>query len=168
MLTEILKTVNTSRTTSCPTSRLNRQVCREYQVTSYKYWTPQVVETNGLLASPQCSLLVLSTHPRHDLSSISDAIISSFTCFNRMRLFKRRCSDPSPQLVSLSPICQDVVNDVIPDDPSVRTRHDLRPPPMPGSSKGASACEESLKTNTKGEGHCQCCSYVPVYLAGRR
>ncbi|GFG37701.1 hypothetical protein Cfor_11778, partial [Coptotermes formosanus] len=75
---------------------------------------------------------------------------NNFSTLYTMRLFKRRCSDPSPQLVSLSPICQDVINDVIPDDPSVRTRHDLRPPPMPGSSKGASACEESLKTSTKG------------------
>ncbi|XP_066996388.2 uncharacterized protein [Anabrus simplex] len=33
-----------------------------------------------------------------------------------MRLFKRRCSDPSPQLVSLNPLCQDVINDVIQDE----------------------------------------------------
>lgn len=64
--------------------------------------------------------------------------------------------------MSLSPICQDVINDVIPDDTSVRTRHDLRPPPVPGSSKGASACEESQKTNTKGEEHCQWHSDIPA------
>nr|CAD7206047.1 unnamed protein product [Timema douglasi] len=34
-----------------------------------------------------------------------------------MRLFKRRCSDPSPQLVSLSPLFQDTLHDVIPDAP---------------------------------------------------
>ena len=80
-------------------------------------------------------------------------------CFNRMRLFKRRCSDPSPQLVSLSPICQDVINDIL-DDTSVRTRHDPRPPPVPGSSRRTSACEESPKTNMKGEEHCQCYFHV--------
>ena len=105
-------------------------------------------------------LLVLSTHPRHDLSYFYEAMSSSFVCFNRMRLFKRRCSDPSPQLVSLSPICQDVINDIILDDTSVRTRHDPRPPPVPGSSRRTSACEESPKTNMKGEGHCQCCSHA--------
>lgn len=68
-----------------------------------------------------------------------------------MRLFKRRCSDPSPQLVSLSPISQDVINDTISDDnTSVRTRHHQRPPPVPGSSKGAAAYEGSPKTNRKG------------------
>ncbi|PNF35456.1 hypothetical protein B7P43_G04136 [Cryptotermes secundus] len=68
-----------------------------------------------------------------------------------MRLFKRRCSDPSPQLVSLSPISQDVINDVMPDDnTSVRTRHHQRPPPVPGSSRGATACDGSPKSNRKG------------------
>jgi hypothetical protein len=105
-------------------------------------------------------LLVLSTHPRHDLSYFYEAMSSSFMCFNRMRLFKRRCSDPSPQLVSLSPICQDVINDIILDDTSVRTRHDPRPPPVPASSRRTSACEESPKTNMKGEEHCQCCSHA--------
>ncbi|XP_069672368.1 uncharacterized protein [Periplaneta americana] len=75
--------------------------------------------------------------------------------WSRMRLFKRRCSDPSPQLVSLSPICQDVINDVIPDDTAtVRSRHHQRPPPVPNqgsaANKGASACEGSPKPNRKG------------------
>nr|CAD7446377.1 unnamed protein product [Timema bartmani] len=40
-----------------------------------------------------------------------------------MRLFKRRCSDPSPQLVSLSPLSQDTLHDVIPDAPQTPSKH---------------------------------------------
>ncbi|PSN49346.1 hypothetical protein C0J52_04299 [Blattella germanica] len=67
--------------------------------------------------------------------------------FGLMRLFKRRCSDPSPQLVSLSPISHEgVVNDSAPD---VRTKHLQRPPPVPASgSKGASATPS--EANKKG------------------
>ncbi|KAJ9597858.1 hypothetical protein L9F63_011281, partial [Diploptera punctata] len=54
-----------------------------------------------------------------------------------MRLFKRRCSDPSPQLVSLSPISHDVISDPLSDASS---RHHQRPPPAPTvGCKGASA-----------------------------
>lgn len=80
-----------------------------------------------------------------------------------MRLFKRRCSDPSPQLVSLSPISQDIINDAIPDDnTSVRTRHHHRPPPVPGCSKGAAAYEGSPKTNRKGELGIEAVRNVPL------
>lgn len=45
-----------------------------------------------------------------------------------MRLFKRRCSDPSPQLVSLSPLCQDAI-------------HEVPPPPPPPTSTPREAAE---------------------------
>ena len=74
-----------------------------------------------------------------------------------MRLFKRRCSDPSPQLVSLSPISHDVIND------EVRTRHHQRPPPGPAAGcRGASA--PPPETNKKGESSLACLSGVSLAL----
>ncbi|KAF4530169.1 hypothetical protein B566_EDAN001428 [Ephemera danica] len=37
-----------------------------------------------------------------------------------MRLFRRRCSDPSPQLVSLSPLCQDAIHGRVTPPPGVQ------------------------------------------------
>lgn len=45
-----------------------------------------------------------------------------------MRLFKRRCSDPNPQLVSLSPI-----NDNITDDSTIVQQT----PPSPSANKSS-------------------------------
>lgn len=53
-----------------------------------------------------------------------------------MRLFKRRCSDPSPQLVSLSPLTQDDVDTFI--DKPRQTRSGQTSPactPLSGSPK---------------------------------
>nr|CAD7597100.1 unnamed protein product [Timema genevievae] len=56
---------------------------------------------------------------QHFLRAVKPLLLAG----HKMRLFKRRCSDPSPQLVSLSPLSQDTLHDVIPDAPQTPSKH---------------------------------------------
>ncbi|CAG2058580.1 unnamed protein product [Timema podura] len=64
-------------------------------------------------------------------------------CRHKMRLFKRRCSDPSPQLVSLSPLSQDTLHDVIPDAPQTPSKHKSQ------TSNGLPNVRRSISTSSE-------------------